>query len=1172
LKEKIERLAKGIFEYDNPSICLSDNEINITAEAGKIAEGSFVVRSTANRRIKGSVYSTDTYMKPVNPVFDDIENEIKYIFDASHLKAGDHVSGCFIIISDCGECSLNYNIDVEQGYIQTQSGTIANLDQFAALARMDWVEAKRIFRSEDFERNLLDKEQAYIYRYLLKSVSTSQALEEFLVSIHKKTPILLEIDKTNLEYNAGKDDIVDKLVLTKNIWGYAEIRVSCDAPFIQLEQKYLWADRFIGNTHQVIFTIDVRQLKNGSNYGHIYIKTPLQTFTVNVRCNKSTEKRLDIRKKRAMAELVENYLNFRQNRIELMDYVYKAQTVLKYMPEALTGHMKELIKLHLAILTGKSDFGRFLLGQLSDEEDALRKNSPLEYCVYLYLNALYDKTEEAAKKAVETIRRFYENGFSDWRLLWLLLYTDNRYAGNKADILADIKEQYIKGCRSPIMYYEAVCCYNEEPLLLRELNSFEIQAINYGSKNDMLSPELVRQFTYLAGKKKSFNPVIFYSLERLYDKYKSEDILFAICSSLIKGLKRAEKYFKWFRLGVLSQLKITGLYEYYMYSISNDYMDAIDQPVMFYYIYNSNLNEQKAAFLYANIIRNKTDNENIFRSYAKRMEVFAKKMLERHLINDSLAVLYSEFAGRIMADDAMLEHLPHVIFKHEIKCPNPNMVSVSILYKELDKEETVQLVEGRAQLDIYSDNYEIFFTDGFGNRYTQSVSYILKPYLDPGGFAKYCIERDNHPMLLLYMYDNIKREREPDQDTIKLIERVLELDGLACGFQAECLQTLIKYYAENDDDEKLSACFDRLDLSCLTEEERIRHIELMINRSYYDKALKAIDTFGHEKLSLNMLIKLCSGWLHTYGTEDRQPLMVLLCHYIFAHNKYDDLILAYLVKFYRGSTDVMMSLLKAAKAFELDTYKLAQRLLIQMLFCENRLEDSFSVFCDYYKEANNRLLVRAFLTYHAYRYLVHDYDIADGIFPIMRRELCYEENEICLLAWLKRNAHEKELSETDLKFAGYNIERLVRKGIILPFFMEYKDRLSLPDSLAGKHFITYVSKPGNQVYIHYRIGNENEYVTERMPDIFMGIHMKELVLFYNDEVRYYITEEASDGVRTTEEYSIRYECDVTDESTKYNQINKMLLALEKKFDAELLEMMEKYLKTEYMMRACFRQI
>jgi uncharacterized tellurite resistance protein B-like protein len=208
------------------------------------------------------------------------------------------------------------------------------------------------------------------------------------------------------------------------------------------------------------------------------------------------------------------------------------------------------------------------------------------------------------------------------------------------------------------------------------------------------------------------------------------------------------------------------------------------------------------------------------------MEVFTLKMLERHYINDNLAVLYREFIERNMPDAELSGHLPYVMFRNEITCTNPNMVSVTILHKELEAEETVQLVESKAQVDIYSGNYEIIFTDGFGNRYTRSVGYELQPYLSPENYIKYCIEGSNHPMLLLYMYDKYHREQELSESTVKLLKRVLELDGLVQSYQTECLRILTKNYYDYDNDEQLVSYLNRIDMSFISGDERIRYIEL----------------------------------------------------------------------------------------------------------------------------------------------------------------------------------------------------------------------------------------------------------------------------------------------------------------------------------------------------------
>jgi hypothetical protein len=1180
LREKIERFSKGDFEYELPFISLSEEEIRITAEAGKTAEGSFAIGNSIGRPMKGIVYSSDRRMQVENRTFHDIENTIRYCFDAAQAKEGEVVEGEFYIISDCGERTLPFYVKAEVSCCMTSLGKIKDLFQFTNLARMDWSEAKKVFRSEDFERIFLNSEDRFrfIYRNLIKSISTSQALEEFLIAIHKKAIIRLDIDKTGVEYHMEQESIVDRLTLTKNNWGYAEIRVSTDAPFIQLEQKFLWADRFIGNTHQVSYTIEPKNLKHGNNYGHIFIKTAQQMITVEVLCRykregqRISESRL---RQKADFDLTDNYLDFRLNRIDLTEYLEETGLLLKQMPGPETSHSRELLRIHMAIIAGKTKLAQELLEDISNEEIALKRKSVLEYCAYLYLEALYRKEDAVINNAAGIIRHYYENGHSDWRVLWLLLYTDKSYERNKAAKLADIREQFEAGCRSPILYYEAVCVINEEPFLLRELSDFEIQVMNFGIKNWIVSKEAAQQYTYLANKKKSYDSVVFNGLCKLHDEYGTEEILTAICCMLIKGGKKSENYFEWFRLGVEAQLRITELYEYYMYTIGSEVQEPLAQPVLLYFIYNSSLSDRKKAFLYANIVKNKEKNETIYRSYYKRMEVFAVKMLEAHYISRDLAVLYREFFNRNVLNAELSGHLPYVMYRNELSCGNPNIVSAVIIHKELGTEESVQLIEGKAQIDIYTSNAEIFLADSFGNRFVESVEYSVYPFMNPGDYENHCIEYSSNPMLLLHLFDRYQSLRIVNESAIALRKRVFQIEGLAKEYETECCQTLIEYYYENYNDELLEFYLQLIDLHRIRPEERMKFIEFMVIRTFYDKAIEALEAFGLEGIPVNRLVKLCSGWMTTPQAAEKQEFMVFLCYYVFCQKKYDEAILRYLIRYYNGATRDMFRLWKAAREFELDTHKLEERLLTQMLFSESYIEDSFLVFSSYYKEITNHLLVRAFITFYAYKFLVHETAIAPDLFPVMKRELCYEENDICLLAWLKNSASSDRLPENDLVFAEYNIGRMVRKGIILPFFLEYKKRITLPDRLSDKCFITYHSDPGKQIYIHYRLlkTNNQEYITERMPNTFMGIHSKEFVLFHQEALQYYITEESAEGTAITESYHMQYVCETPeDDESKYNQINLMLIASQMQDETTLLDMMEDYIKREYMINTCFKQI
>ncbi|HBY71346.1 MAG TPA: hypothetical protein DEG06_03795, partial [Lachnospiraceae bacterium] len=179
------------------------------------------------------------------------------------------------------------------------------------------------------------------------------------------------------------------------------------------------------------------------------------------------------------------------------------------------------------------------------------------------------------------------------------------------------------------------------------------------------------------------------------------------------------------------------------------------------------------------------------------------------------------------------------------------------------------------------------------------------------------------------------------------------------------------------------------------------------------------------------------------------------------------------------------------------------------------------------------------------------------------------------LAWIKYHSNTRKFSENDQIFLAYQIHRLVKKGIVLSFFERYKGRVKLPDSILNKYYIEYKTDPKKQVYIHYRLldaEDSGEYITERMPNVFMGIHGKEFVLFYHEVLQYYITEEYGEEVTITESIQVHNEKEPSEEESRYNQINLMLLAKEMHDEATLLDLMEHYVKTEFLVSKCFQPI
>ncbi len=863
MKEKVERLAKGVFEYETPGILLSEEELLITVDAGKVYSGSFTIKNSKNTPIKGILYSSSELFRLEQESFTEKENVIHYSFYGDNMNPLESAKGEICIVSDCGEILIPFTVNIEVPYLNSSMGKIKDLFNFTNLAKADWAEAIKLFKSREFHRILLHHDTKYLllYQNIIKSRSVSQALEEFLIAIRKKLHMNISVDKTVLNYDIGKESIMDKLLFTKDNWGYSEIRVSTDAPFLSMEHKLIWSDNFVGNTCPLEFVLNPVFMRSGNNYGRIYLATAHGIIIVEItcRCKKSEDKKDYNHRKiqQYQHKVAENYLDFRRNRMPLNQYVDETKAVLENLI-ALDRKNKDRYRLmhtHLLIISGEDREADQILEEYGPLAEGLKQSAVVSYCGYRYLLALLHKDEASIQEALYTIHDYYAKDCSDWKLLWFILYIDKKYDNDKVHKLEDIKEQYETGCRSPILYFEVASVFNEEPSLLHELGGFELQVMHWGINIGYTTKEAAMQFTYLAGKRKQFSLLVHHCLVRLYEKYRIKDMLIAICSLLIKGHQRSNKYFKWYRSGVEEQLRITELYEYYMYSIAENADIVLPQPILLYFIYNSSLSDRRKSFLYAYIVKNKETIPEIYRTYYKRMEQFIRKQITAHAINAGLALLYEEIIAEQELTPEIAEELPYVMFKHEIVCNNQNIKGVYVVHKEMQEEVYTPLAGGTALVDIYTEDAEVFLVDGFDNRYTATVEYTLNKLMHWEYYVNTCYDLHvNHSMLLLNLSEKAQTYLKFDEQSIEIRKHILGIKGLHQTYYNKNILDLIYYYYDNFEGELLEAYLQEIDLHGLDKADRDKIIEFFIIRDLNDKALAALEEFGFEGIAAGRLI------------------------------------------------------------------------------------------------------------------------------------------------------------------------------------------------------------------------------------------------------------------------------------------------------------------------------
>lgn len=1181
MKDKIGKFAKGQFEYTSPQIILSSEAINETAFAGTKISGSLTISSSGKGIVKALVYSDREELRFDKDSYIGINNEIRYTLNCTEAIPGEVIEGKFIIVSNLGEIELPYCYKIVKQALETQSVKLKDLYEFTEYARKDFYQATKLFTSEEFVRAFLAKDARLrmLYSSLIKGEDKRIALEEFLVGAHKKHGVNLFVDRKCFEYTVDKEDFKEIVTLTKDTWGYVRYNLRTDHPAIKLDRSVIDNDDFIGNIFELGFVVDTSLVPQGKHKAHIYIENVSGAIKLEVNLTRQSKKTQDLstgRMKAFQCKYLKNYIDFRIGNIDVDKYVGDSEVLISNLCILTETGINDLLKIHLMLASGRSAKAAELLKNFDSALAANGIENNLLKAGSMYLHTMIDKDMALISEVANTIRGYYDVNKECWEFLWLLLYLDKKYDGNPSARIIDIKQAFEMGCTSPVMYYEACMAFNQDVTLIRELGLFEISALYWGARNNCLSNHVIASYIMLALRLKNYHSVVFKTLVIFKEKYKEQDLLCAICTQLIKGQKVGDKYFKWYKEGVLAKLKITQLHEFYMYSFDENSKETLPPSLLLYFSYNSGLSDMKKAYLYANIIKNKQGGgHSTYKNYRKLIYAFARKQLLARVINENLKVIYEDFLANEVIDEEIALNLPYVMFRNDVSCYSSQFKGIVAVSNILKQEQYIPFIDGKTQINIYAKDTELFLVDKDDNRYVRSNYFTVKKLLNPDNYIDKCYAKNpSDNMCLVYMADQLDNSNKLDTNAnIAARKKIISVNELREDYKRKCLYSLIQYCYDNREIQLLDAYLEEIELKDMSKRERSYIIEYLIIRGFYEKALRGIMEYGVSVIPVKQLYKLA---IKSIGMEYEDELLdgiTTLCYYVFKHDMYDESILSYLCKHFCLGTKDMLSVWKTAKNMGVDTGALEERLLGQILFAESYSMDSCAVFESYYGHSSDKILVRAFLKYNAYKYVVKDRVMQDSIFEILKKEIASDKNELCILALLKHYSTLSALDKSETIFVDYYINYFGNKGIVLPFFKNFGGKINLPEYICDKCYIEYNADPNIQVDIHYLIDSDesNEsFVTETMKDVYMGIRVKEFMIFYGERLQYYISEKGLMEDKITESINVGVDAEHEEDNSRYSKINLCLISREMKDEKTMLDVLKNIARTDYLADNMFK--
>ena len=1151
MRARIGQIAAGRFNGTKPILAFSEETIDLSVIEGRSEAGSFVIESTNQIKICGIVYSTNPRMECLNPHFEGEKVRIRYQFNSKGLTEGDACEGKFVIVCNQIEYSLSFCARITRLYAEASTGAVKSLDDFTRLAASNWDEAYHLFYNRNF-LNTIPYGNVYerlTYEGFACARPSGQNMEEFLIGVNKKKPVSISVDKSEEIFMASKEPQSGCFTITKDNWGYTEIRLRTDCEFIKLSKPVLTLDDFIGKTYLYEYIIDASAMHAGRNFGRIYIDGVYQSFTIDitagVRDDDGSISDIAVTKdiKECMVGIMELYTSFRLKRIVTGVWANETISILNHLHALVPDeHMYELMKAQAFIINRQRQEAKWILDDFKHSNPD--KKAPI-WGYYLYLMTLLEREPSYIDNMTHEVELIFYENLDSVLLFWVLLFLRDQYFDDSAGKLKDIKYWVLRGCSSPYLYIEAYYLISQDPYLIKELSVFELRILSWAVKKKALTKELAGAIFEAVDLAGGFDNRVYELLTAAYEICPEAEYVGIICSYLIKGHKNDTCFHKWFELGIENKLRLTGLYESYLLTMDDRQISPVPKIIQMYFSFDNKLPYRKLAVLYNNIIAARETEPEVYHKYRKAMGRFSMDQAQLRHIDDNLAVLYEDMLELGFINEELSAAFSDIIYTHKLIVFDKRIVRAIIYQNEMKEPQIVPVTDQCAYFELFSNDYVILFEDSRGYRYVKSISYRLQRLMDAEKYLDRCISLSpDRPQYIVSHFKHVRDYSDFTKDDLKLFKPVFYSESFSDSYKAVMGYRILKYCQLHDYEDYVRPFLQSINFDTLQKDARKYLIDMLVSNRLYEKAYDMAMEYGIDMLAAASKVVLCENALKVQHVDD--DFMVQLAISAFKTGKYSDLVLKYLCENYTGPTDELISLWHAADKFSISSMKLDERILEQGIYTQIEPEKISDIFMEYYKRAGNEKLILAYISLVAHGYLHSGGCKADFIFDIIEKRFVGNRtlNDACQLALLKHFAEKTDITQAELEIEDTLLKYYIYNNMYFDFFARLDYRLLEKYFLYDKAFLQYESTPGTHVVLHYsRDEDGEEFNSEDMVEMYDGIYVKTFVIFFGELIRYYITEEHDNSIEVKE--SNRLTCNNIpgdNDHSRYNLINEMIIS------------------------------
>lgn len=1165
MRKRIYRISEDKFDDPKPELILSSSEIKETCYVGSAFTSNFIISTSNDVPIRGVVYSSNPYITIDNPQFEGDSATIEYTIPDLHFKAGELIDGHFTVVVYGSEITVPYTIEYIERAFESSNGTIANIDDFAALARAHFSEALKLFYSKDFATfiSYQSEELKLLYRGYSNSLPSPQNLDEFLVAAGLKPSMTFDMTEKHDEYYSVKENVRGDIELSRSTWGFIDINVTCDCDFISVEKELITSDFFLGSVFSMHYYVHADRLHAGKNYGKIcfdYRDIHREVTVMATADYKDIElDRPQFNKDAALLKLCRMYEEFRLRRITVGQWTTDSIEILDTLmsEDEDKNHWIQMYKAQCFITNKQRQEALWII---QDLKKAIPDKGGAAWAYLLYLCTLIEREESYVDRLTTDIEHIYQNHPGDIRIFWFLLFLQKDFLKNPSLKLKAIEEWIKDGAHTPFLYIEAYFVYRLDPYLIKNFDWFTVRIMLWARKHDALTKDMCMQFAHVLEVTRTYDKNVFKLLKFAYEKYPEDSLLQAIVSYLIKSGCVGEKYYPYYKAAIERDVRVTGIFEAYINSMPANSVDQLPELVTKFFRYNNNLSYEKKALLYANIILHRLDDMETYSLYERDMESFAIEQLRMGKIDENLAICYQRLLEIGLLDADIAAKFAPVVFAKKVTPVYPNIRRVLLYQEEYTKPRVYPVVNGYAYIQYVGTKGRLFMEDLTGRLIGDEQAYYIEDLIN---FESYLPKLSSlAPNVLEYLLTRFSEELTEDSlslNDMPAIEQFVHEPDISFNYKVKLYPVLIDFLRQHMREELLENHFlKEADLENLSVDVLSIVVDIFVARDKINEAFYLIKNLNGTRIKYDSALRIANFMIAQldFAMDD---YLIGLCVNLVDQNFSSTNIIKYLVNSYMGPTNTMLKIHEKAIDLNIDVAEFEERILIQALYRDRLFDKSDDMFASYMQRTHNKMVAEAYLTYVSHGYLSDDREASENIFAYInsRRKHGKPVNESMRIALLKFLCLKRKLDENEFYILDDVLREAIMKNQYFGFYSSMDRRLLIKYHLYDKYFIEYKGEHRKQLLFVYSL-NGSQVMEDEMIEMYDGLYVKQFILFFGDELKYEIyCDEISEQALKSDTLiisSVPYEGN----GSRYDLMNTMARSTMYFEEAELLRAMKQY--------------